>query len=76
MKNRLLRIGVALVLTLLLSSPVLAGPGQGQGDPPVEDPGGVCAVVAALPLPLPLIDALLKLLGCPEPCPDGQLPPC
>ena len=73
MKTRLIRCGVILAFaTLLLSSIVLAGPGQGQGGPP-EDPGGVCAVVASLPLPAPVVAALRELLGCctpPDDCGD------
>ena len=64
MKTRLIRCGIILAIaTLLLSSIVLAGPGQGQGGPP-KDPGGVCDVVAGLPLPAPLVAALRELLGC------------
>ena len=64
MKTRLIRCGVILAIAaLLLSSIVLAGPGEGQGGPS-EDPGGVCAVVADLPLPASVIDALLELFGC------------
>ena len=62
--RRLIRCGVILAIaTLVLSSAVLAGPGQGQGGPP-EDPGGVCAAVAALPLPEFVINALGALF-CP-----------
>ena len=61
MKRRLIRCGVILAIaTLVLSSAVLA---QGPVGPP-EDPGGVCAVVAALPLPGFVINALLALF-CP-----------
>ena len=47
MKTHFTRFAVVLAIaTLLLSSAVLARSGQAQGGPP-EDPGGVCAVVAA-----------------------------
>ena len=49
MKRRLLFVGVAVVIAVVLSSGVsLAGPAQ--GDPP--DNPGVCAIVKTLPLPL------------------------
>ena len=66
MKTRLIRCGVILAIaTLVLSSAVLAGPGQGQGGPP-EDPGGVCAIVSDLPLPGFVINAALALFGCSD----------
>ena len=68
MKTRLIRCGVTLAIAMLmLSSAVLA-----VGGPP-ENPGGVCDRLAELPLPAPVLQALLDLFGCEDP--TGCEPP-